>query len=62
MREGGSIPFVETLTRTLNIPCLLVGFGLPDENAHAPNEWLDLENYHKGIESLIYLYRGLSGL
>lgn len=62
IREGGSIPFVETLTRALNIPCLLVGFGLPDENAHSPNEWLDLENYHRGIESLIHLYGELSEL
>ncbi|MFQ6616895.1 MAG: dipeptidase [Fidelibacterota bacterium] len=62
IREGGSIPFVEALTRSLGIPCLLVGFGLPDENAHSPNEWLDLENYHKGIESIIRLYDELSGL
>jgi acetylornithine deacetylase/succinyl-diaminopimelate desuccinylase-like protein len=33
-----------------------MGFGQPDENAHAPNEWLDLENYHLGIVSAAYLY------
>ena len=43
IREGGSIPFVQTMVDTLKIPCLLIGFGLPNENAHAPNEWLDLE-------------------
>ena len=35
-------------------------FGLPDEHSHAPNEWIDLENFQKGIESMAYLYEGLS--
>lgn len=56
MREGGSIPFVRTIADATNKPCLLMGFGQPDENAHAPNEWLDLENYHLGIKSAAYLY------
>jgi len=60
IREGGSIPVLQTLSDSLNLPCLLIGFGLPNENAHAPNEWLDLENYHKGILSIIYLYMELS--
>jgi acetylornithine deacetylase/succinyl-diaminopimelate desuccinylase-like protein len=37
-----------------------MGFGQPDENSHAPNEWLDLENYHLGIKSAAYLYDELS--
>jgi acetylornithine deacetylase/succinyl-diaminopimelate desuccinylase-like protein len=56
MREGGSIPFVRTVADATGKPCLLMGFGQPDENAHAPNEWLDLENYHLGIKSAAYLY------
>ncbi|MFQ6608300.1 MAG: dipeptidase [Fidelibacterota bacterium] len=60
IREGGSIPFVQTMSETLQVPCLLIGFGLPDENAHAPNEWLDLENYHLGILSSVYLYDELA--
>jgi acetylornithine deacetylase/succinyl-diaminopimelate desuccinylase-like protein len=56
MREGGSIPFVRTIADATNKPCLLMGFGQPDENAHAPNEWLDLDNYHLGIKSAAYLY------
>jgi len=56
MREGGSIPFVRTIADATGKPCLLMGFGQPDENAHAPNEWLDLENYHLGIKSAAYLY------
>jgi acetylornithine deacetylase/succinyl-diaminopimelate desuccinylase-like protein len=60
MREGGSIPFVRTIADATGKPCLLMGFGQPDENAHAPNEWLDLENYHLGIKSAAYLYDELS--
>ena len=36
IREGGSIPFVTQMHDTFNVPCVLLGFGLPDENAHAP--------------------------
>jgi acetylornithine deacetylase/succinyl-diaminopimelate desuccinylase-like protein len=60
MREGGSIPFVRTIADATGKPCLLMGFGQPDENAHAPNEWLDLENFHLGIKSAAYLYDELS--
>ncbi len=60
MREGGSIPFVRTIADATGKPCLLMGFGQPDENAHAPNEWLDLENYHLGIKSAAHLYDELS--
>ncbi len=62
IREGGSIPFVRTIADATGKPCLLMGFGQPDENAHAPNEWLDLENYHLGIKSAAYLYDELSKL
>jgi len=62
MREGGSIPFVRTIADATGKPCLLMGFGQPDENAHAPNEWLDLENYHLGIKSAAYLYDELARL
>jgi acetylornithine deacetylase/succinyl-diaminopimelate desuccinylase-like protein len=46
--EGGSIPVVGDFTRVLGAPVLLMGFGLPGENAHAPNEWLSVENFEKG--------------
>jgi acetylornithine deacetylase/succinyl-diaminopimelate desuccinylase-like protein len=62
MREGGSIPFVRTIADATGKPCLLMGFGQPDENAHAPNEWIDLENYHLGIKSAAHLYDELSQL
>jgi acetylornithine deacetylase/succinyl-diaminopimelate desuccinylase-like protein len=60
IREGGSIPFVRTIADVTGKPCLLMGFGQPDENAHAPNEWIDLENYHLGIKSAAHLYDELS--
>jgi len=56
IREGGSIPFVRTITDSLQCPAILLGFGLPGENAHAPNEWLDLENFYLGMETIAYLY------
>ncbi len=62
IREGGSIPFVRTIADATGKPCLLMGFGQPDENAHAPNEWLDLENYHLGIKSAAHLYAELAKL
>jgi acetylornithine deacetylase/succinyl-diaminopimelate desuccinylase-like protein len=62
MREGGSIPFVRTIADATGKPCLLMGFGQPDENAHAPNEWLDLENFHLGIHSAAYLYDEIAGM
>lgn len=60
IREGGSIPFVGTIHGILQRPCILLGFGLPDENSHAPNEKLNLENYHQGIISCAYLYQELA--
>jgi acetylornithine deacetylase/succinyl-diaminopimelate desuccinylase-like protein len=60
MREGGSIPFVRTIADATGKPCLLMGFGQPDENAHAPNEWLSLDNYHLGIKSAAYLYEEIA--
>jgi acetylornithine deacetylase/succinyl-diaminopimelate desuccinylase-like protein len=56
MREGGTIPFVRVIADEMGMPCLLMGFGQPDENSHAPNEWLDLENFHRGIKSAVWLY------
>ena len=62
IREGGSIPFVTQMHDTFKVPCVLIGFGLPDENAHAPDEHLSLENYYGGIKAIAYLYEGLASL
>jgi acetylornithine deacetylase/succinyl-diaminopimelate desuccinylase-like protein len=60
MREGGTIPFVRAIADATGKPCLLMGFGQPDENSHAPNEWLDLENFHLGIKSAAWLYEEIA--
>ena len=54
--EGGSIPVVGDFARILKAPVLLVGFGLPGENAHAPDEWISVENFTKGLRAIATLY------
>ena len=56
VREGGSIPVVATLADTLGLSTVLMGVGLPDENAHAPNEKLDLGNFQNGIVSVAHFF------
>ncbi len=53
IRSGGSIPIVGDLDRHLGLPSVMMGFGLPDDNLHAPNEKFNLKNFALGIESLI---------
>jgi acetylornithine deacetylase/succinyl-diaminopimelate desuccinylase-like protein len=62
IREGGSIPFVTQMYDTFKVPCILLGFGLPDENAHAPNEHIYLENYFGGIKAVAHFYKELGQL
>jgi len=59
-REGGSIPVVSTFQEELGLPSVLFGVGLPDENAHAPNEKLDVANFHGGIISSAIFYDEIS--
>src|SRR5580704_5961983 len=59
-REGGSIPVVSTFQEALGLPSVLFGVGLPDENAHAPNEKLDVANFHNGIIASAYLYEEIA--
>jgi acetylornithine deacetylase/succinyl-diaminopimelate desuccinylase-like protein len=59
-REGGSIPVVSTFQQELGVPCVLFGVGLPDENAHAPDEKLDLGNFHGGIVASACLYNEIA--
>jgi acetylornithine deacetylase/succinyl-diaminopimelate desuccinylase-like protein len=58
--EGGSIPVVGDFQRILGAPVLLIGFGLPGENAHAPNEWMSVENFEKGMHAVASLWDELS--
>ncbi len=53
IRSGGSIPIVGDFDRHLGLPSVMMGFGLPDDNIHAPNEKFNLKNFELGIESLI---------
>ncbi len=61
-REGGSIPVVSTFQEELGVPAVLFGVGLPDENAHAPNERLDLGNFHNGVIASAILYDEIAKL
>ena len=58
-REGGSIPIATIVQETLGIPILFMGFGLPDDNLHAPNEKLHLPNFYRGIRVGIALMEEL---
>lgn len=56
VREGGSIPVVNWFKELLGIDSVLVGFGLPDDNLHAPNEKFDLDCFYGGIRTAAALY------
>jgi acetylornithine deacetylase/succinyl-diaminopimelate desuccinylase-like protein len=56
IRSGGSIPIVGDFERHLKIPTVMMGFGLPDDNLHAPNEKFHIANFHRGIESIIRFF------
>jgi acetylornithine deacetylase/succinyl-diaminopimelate desuccinylase-like protein len=58
--EGGSIPVVGDFERILKAPVLLIGFGLPGENAHAPNEWISVENFEKGMRAIAGMWQRLA--
>lgn len=55
LRSGGTIPVVDLLQRALGVPTVLLGFALPDDRAHAPNEKFHLPNYVNGIATVIRL-------
>jgi len=52
IRSGGSIPIVGLFDQHLGIPSVLMGFGLSDDNLHAPNEKFHLPNFYRGIETV----------
>jgi acetylornithine deacetylase/succinyl-diaminopimelate desuccinylase-like protein len=60
IREGGSIPIVQVFQEVFGAPVVLLGFGLPGENAHAPNEWFSLDNYRRGTAAVAALYDELA--
>jgi acetylornithine deacetylase/succinyl-diaminopimelate desuccinylase-like protein len=60
VRRGGSIPVVATLQEVLGIETILMGFGLPDDRIHSPNEKFHLPNFYRGIETVIHFLDALS--
>ena len=59
IRSGGSIPIVTDFQDVLKIPSVMMGFGLPDDNLHAPNEKFHIPNFHRGIESICLFFEKL---
>jgi acetylornithine deacetylase/succinyl-diaminopimelate desuccinylase-like protein len=59
IRCGGSIPIVGLFEKQLGIPSVLLGFGLPDDQIHAPNEKLCISNYLRGVASMAQYYERL---
>jgi acetylornithine deacetylase/succinyl-diaminopimelate desuccinylase-like protein len=59
IRSGGSIPIVGDFEKHLKIPTVMMGFGLPDDNLHAPNEKFHIPNFYRGIESIIRFFQKL---
>ena len=62
MREGGSIPVCASFGSILGLPVVLMGFAPPDDNAHAPNESMDMRNYETGIRAIARLFDELVDL
>ncbi len=60
VREGGSIPIVATFERLLKVPTVLMGIGLNDDNLHAPNEKMDLDQFYGGIQASAALFEELA--
>jgi len=59
-REGGSVPVVTDFQQTLGVDVVNMGFGLPSDNMHGPNEKLDLPNWYRGIDALIHFFFNLA--
>ncbi len=55
VREGGSIPIVGTFAEVLKVPTLLIGFGLPDDRLHSPNEKFNISHFFNGIRTIVRL-------
>ncbi|MEK7251414.1 MAG: M20/M25/M40 family metallo-hydrolase, partial [Bacteroidota bacterium] len=58
-REGGSIPIVVQFKEVLGLDTVLLGFGLPDENAHAPDEFINLDNFFGGMRTSVHFFAEL---
>ncbi len=61
IRSGGSIPIVAAFEKSLKVPSIMMGFGLPDDQIHAPNEKFHIPNFYRGIESIIRFFEIVGG-
>lgn len=61
IRSGGSIPIVGDFAQHLGIPTILMGFGLPDDGLHSPNEKFKIENYYLGIRTVARFFEQYGG-
>jgi succinyl-diaminopimelate desuccinylase len=62
IREGGSIPIVNTFAELLKADVLLLGWGQNDDNPHSPNEKFSLDDYHRGIRASAALWQELAAI
>jgi len=62
IRSGGTIPVVDLFQTLLGIPTILMGFALPDDGMHAPNEKMHLPTFFKGIATSMFFLQGLGSL
>ena len=60
IREGGSIPIVSSFKQHLGADSLLLGFGLPDDNTHSPNEKFNLNDFYRGTRAMAFLFDEIS--
>ena len=62
LREGGSIPIAALFQQELGLPVVLLGFTPPDDNAHAPNESMDLANFEGGIRAVVRAFDAVAAM
>jgi acetylornithine deacetylase/succinyl-diaminopimelate desuccinylase-like protein len=62
IREGVSIPVAASFESILGLPVVLLGFTPPNDNAHAPNEWMDLRSYETAIPTVAHCWDELAAL
>ena len=60
-RAGGTVPVVSLIKEILDIDSLMLGFGLPNDNIHGPNEKQHLPSFYRGIETFIHFIETYSG-
>jgi len=62
INSGGSIPVAASFQRILELPVVLLGFTQPNDLAHAPNEWFDLDNYERAIRTIALTFDEIARL